>query len=396
MPAARQKKTASGNKNKLNCTFPECDFRSKTKSGLDIHLNTIHYGLKPYGCAGGITKKGEPCNHSFSDPGNFLRHRVRIHGYIPRPSSRKKKGTASKVPEVANARLESDINSISQPNPAASLLTATLDALPQNIDVEVDEYDKTYFAGVRNLRGDAHYDEKEFIPTIRSIYYPFEDRSPQQLPVDTLLNAQPANLPFPLVDISQEEAPYGEPSPALESLRIAMNYTNLRLHPSLTVGFDIGSTTLADGPQSIYPASLTARQESTGAYGVETVSPSTLSKTRSVESSSCDAYDVPSIDPDVALDTFLLSLEPASEPVSQQVHRVHVPSEGSSHESYYSAPSIYSDETLSRFLDSLEPKSEPPSQQVPSPSVLSDYFNSASYRSSDLGNFGVSTFNFGG
>ncbi|KAK0493887.1 hypothetical protein EDD18DRAFT_1356375 [Armillaria luteobubalina] len=390
MPATREKKTASGNKNQLYyCTYLECDFKSRTKSGLLVHLNTIHYGLKPYWCAGEITKKGEPCNQSFSDPGNFLRHRVRIHGYVPKSSSRKKKGTVSQVPEIANAQLGSDINSISQLKPAASLLTETLDALQQKIDVEVDEYDKTYFASARNLRGDAHYDEKEFIPAIRSIYSPFEDQSPHQLLVDpTLLNAQPENLPFPLVNIFRKDAP---PSSALESRRIAMNYTNLRLHPSLTVGFDIGSTTFADGLQSIYPASLIVSQ-SNAAYGVETISPSTLSKTRSVESSSRDAYDIPSIDPDVALDTFLLSLEPASEPASPQAPSVHAPSEGSSHESYYSAPSIYSDETLSRFLDSLELKSLPPSQEVPSTSA----FNLASYRLNDLGSYGISTFNFGG
>ncbi|KAK0477905.1 hypothetical protein IW261DRAFT_1484497 [Armillaria novae-zelandiae] len=276
MPAVRQKKKASGNKGEWNCPFPECKISSKTKSGLDVHLNAVHFRVKPYHCTDGFTKKGKLCAYSSSDPGNFNRHRKRHHGYVPRSSPRKKKGTSSKGPEVA---LESNTDSVSQPKPATSPSTATLDALPQYIDarLEADGYYQPYFAGARNLRGDAHYDEEEFIPATRSIYS-LQHQLPQQPPVHTLFNAQPANFPSPLVGISQEEAPYAEHSPGIETLRIAMNYMNL--HRSLNVGLGMDSTTLADGLQSIYPASLAARQEYTGAYGVETVSLSTLLLTR--------------------------------------------------------------------------------------------------------------------
>ncbi|KAK0430618.1 hypothetical protein EV421DRAFT_1743845 [Armillaria borealis] len=401
MPAVRQKKTASGNKGIVRyCHFPECNFSAKTKSGLDIHLN-IHYGLKPYWCDG-ITKEGKPCKYIGGDPANFYRHRVRHHGYVRGSSSRKRKGTASKGSsrtraKVANAQLESDTNSVSQPKPATKPpSTATLGDLQAYFDVEVNVYGRTYFADACDLRSDPHLDAKELIPAIHSSPL-LEDQWPQQLPVGTLFNAQPANLPFPLVDVSQEDAPFAElassePSPTLESLRIAMDSMNFNL--SLTMGFDMDATTLVDGLQSSYPTSLTARQEYTGAYSVENDPFSPLSETQSVESSSHEA-DVLSIDQDVALDTFLDSLELESEPPSQQVTSAQVLSEDSSHESY-DVPSIDPDVALSTFLDSLEPKSEPPSQQVPSPSVLSDYFNSSSYRPSDLESFGVSTLNFGG
>ncbi|SJL11652.1 uncharacterized protein ARMOST_15058 [Armillaria ostoyae] len=402
MPAVRQKKTASGNKGIVRyCHFPECNFSAKTKSGLDIHLN-IHYGLKPYWCDG-ITKEGKPCDYIGGDPANFYRHRVRHHGYVRGSSSRKRKGTASKGSsrtraKVVNAQLKSDTNSVSQPKPAAKAPpTATLDDLRAYFDVEVDAYGKTYFADAWDLRSDAHPDAKELIPAIHSSPL-LEDQWPQQLPVGTLFNAQPANLPFPLMGISQENAPFAElassePSPTLESLRIAMDSMNFNL--SLTMEFDMDATTLVDGLQSSYPTSLTASQEYTGTYSVETVHFSPLSETQSVESSSHEAYDVPSIDRDVALDTFLDSLELESEPPSQQVPSAQVLSEDSSHESS-GVPSIDPDVALSTFLDSLEPESGPPSQQVPSPSVLSDYFNSSSYRPTDLGDFGVSTLNFRG
>ncbi len=248
-----------------------------------------------------------------------------------------------------NAQLGSDTNPVSQPKPAAGPpSTANLDDLRAYFDVEVNAYGKTYFADACDLRSDPHPHAKELIPAVHSSPL-LEDQWQQPLPVGTLINAQPANL---LVHISQADAPFAElassePSPTLESLRIAMDSMNF--HPSLTVGFDMDSTTLADGPQSIYPASLTAGQEYTGAYSVENVQFPPLSETQSVENSPHEAYDVPSIDRDVALDT---------------------------------------------FLDSLELELEPSSQQVPSPSVLSDYFNSSSYRPSDSGNFGVLTLNF--
>ncbi|KAK0229529.1 hypothetical protein EDD85DRAFT_131005 [Armillaria nabsnona] len=387
MPAARQKKTAGGNKDTVRyCHIPGCNFSSKTKSGLDIHLN-IHYGLKPY-CCDGITKDGEPCDYIGGDPANFYRHRVRHHGYVRKSSSpRKRKGTASKGSsrtraKVVNAQVESDTDSVSQPKPAARPPpTATLDDLRAYFDFEVNAYGKTYFADACDLRSDPHPDAKELIPAVHSSPL-LEDQWPQQLPVGMLFNAQPANLPFPLVHISQADAPFveldsSEPSPTLESLRIAMDSMNF--HPSLTAGFDMDSTTLADGPQSIYPASLTARQEYTGAYSVDNVAFSPLSETQSVQTFSHEDHDVPSIDPDVALDTFLDSLELESEPASQQVPSAHVLSEDPSHESC-DVPSIDRDVALDTFLDSLELELEPSSQQVPSPSVLSDYFNSSSYR----------------
>ncbi len=297
-----------------------------------------------------------------------------------------------------NAQLGSDINSISQSKHAARPpSTATLDDLRAYFDVEVDAYGKTYFADACDLRSDPHPDAKELIPAVHSSPL-LEDQWQQPLPVGTLFNAQPGNLPFPLVHISQADAPFAEltssePSPTLESLRIAMDSMNF--HPSLTAGFDMDSTTLADGPQSIYPASLTAGQEYTGAYSVENVQFPPLSETQSVENSPHEAYDVPSIDRDVALDTFLDSLELESEPPLQQAPSAQALSEDSSHESC-DVPSIDRDVALDTFLDSLELELEPSSQQVPSPSVLSDYFNSSSYRPSDSGNFGVLTLNFGG
>ncbi|KAK0430623.1 hypothetical protein EV421DRAFT_1932431 [Armillaria borealis] len=218
------------------------------------------------------------------------------------------KGSSKTRVKVVNAQLKSDTKSILQPKPGAVKppSTATVDNLRASYDVEVNAYGKPYFADL-------------------------------------------ANLLFLLVDISQENVPYtSEPSPTLKSLRIAMDSTNFNL--SLTMEFDMDATTLVDGPQSLYPASLTARQRYTGAYGVETVLFSPLSETQSAESSSHDDCDLPSIDRDVALDA---------------------------------------------FFDSLGLESEPPLQQAPSQSVLSDYFNLSSYWLSDLGTFGVSTLNFG-
>ncbi|KAK0191900.1 hypothetical protein F5146DRAFT_484423 [Armillaria mellea] len=345
MPAVRQK--ASGNKKAIwYCHFPKCTFKSKTKSGLKIHLN-IHYNLKPFLCGGLITTKGNPCYYASGDPGNYHRHCKRLHGDTGESASTNKesntyaysKGSSRTRRKATNAQLESDTNYSLQPKPSVS---------PTYVEIEANG--KAYSSGASDLQSNSHGDAKELFPAVPSVR-PFEGHWPQQLPVDTQFNTQLANLPFPLVDISWEDTPHtelasSEPSPRIESLRIAMD--SMKFH---TIGFN--GSMLADGPQSIYLASLTAREEYFGAYGVKTVRSSTLSETQSVEDSSCEAYDLPSIDPDVAMDDFLDSLELESGLMSQQVPSAHALSEDSSHETYDSAPSLHWWEPLSTFLHSL-------------------------------------------
>ncbi|KAK0204316.1 hypothetical protein DFS33DRAFT_1488461 [Desarmillaria ectypa] len=352
MPAVRQKTKASGKESRvIYCSMPDCKFSAKSSSNFQIHMNR-HYGLKPYRCE-------DNCDFVSADPAALIKHRMRLHGYIPRsPSTKKTKRTGPPYSKdssrarvkVVKVQLESDAEDVSQLDPATTPpSTITLDDLRAYDVVDVDAHDKPYFADAYDLRSDPHPDPKELFPAIRS-GHPLEDQA--AFPVATLFNALPSTPSFPLANFPHENASHvelssSEPSLTLDSFLRMIDFMDF--DSSLTTEFGTDGAASAASLQSIYPAPLTAWQGNTGAYAENVVPFSPEPETRLTDISTHESYDVPSIDSDVALST---------------------------------------------FLDSLELESESPtSYQVPSPSILSDYFNSTSYQSSD---FGVSAFDFGG
>ncbi|OSC98880.1 hypothetical protein PYCCODRAFT_1470700 [Trametes coccinea BRFM310] len=70
----------------LTCTYPGCNRVFRQKSNLDTHKLT-HVGKRPHACPerwvdefGNVSQ----CAASFSDRSCLLRHRARLHGYVPK------------------------------------------------------------------------------------------------------------------------------------------------------------------------------------------------------------------------------------------------------------------------------------------------------------------------
>ncbi|KAK0452119.1 uncharacterized protein EV420DRAFT_1749930 [Desarmillaria tabescens] len=348
MPAVRQKTTGG---KVFYCPIHKCKFSAKSSSNLKIHLNR-HYNLKPYVC-----KDRHDCGFASADPAALLKHRVAFHQYVTkswptnqkaqkRPAPYSKLSSRARV-KIVKPQTKNDIESVSQVFLTATPpSTATVDLQGCGV-VDVDACSKT-FAHAYNLRSNPHPYAKELLPALRSCH-PLEDHTTS--PVAMPSNAQPSIPTFPPVNFPQENVPPAElsspePSPMLELLLRTID--SVEFDNSMTANFATDGGISPASLPPIHVAPLTTQwRGNASAYAENVVSFSPQPKTRLTDFSTCQNVSAPSVDLDAALST---------------------------------------------FLDSLELESESPaSYQVPSPSVLSDYFNSASYQSSD---FGVSTFEF--
>ncbi|KDR70180.1 hypothetical protein GALMADRAFT_255029 [Galerina marginata CBS 339.88] len=83
---------------KTPCPYEGCDFRTVQKSNLETHMRR-HTKEKIFPCNDDID-----CSFSTCDSASLLRHRKKLHGYVPRPTALRKKAAPEPRPKDQTSR----------------------------------------------------------------------------------------------------------------------------------------------------------------------------------------------------------------------------------------------------------------------------------------------------